>query len=215
MFFKRGDSLDTVFNSSPPIQMKKSKTCSPKVKRHEFAVSNYTHYCKPENSTKNSYGNNQPVILAGITGNFSQLADTVILDIGESTSSSSSSENLNVKVKTNDDEEENKNTDSNVHHNDWEVRMLAAEMEKQEHKRGLSLSDNLDMIETKAYSNFLRRRRKFSDTETECSEETDADQTPAIIRPRASSLDQYNLHCGISGSGIFKAMSIDRDKDKL
>ncbi|TMW45350.1 hypothetical protein DOY81_009570, partial [Sarcophaga bullata] len=217
LLFMRGDSLDTVFSSSPPIQMKKLCTCSPKKNRDEFIASNYNHYCG--NATRsnfdNSWSSNQPAALTDIAGNLSRLSDSVILDIGESTSSSSSSEKLNAEVNKDDMDEANENTDTNVHHNDWEVRMLAAEMEKQERKRGLSLSDNLHLNGTKPSSTLLRRRRKFSDTETEYSEETDADQTPAIVRPRASSLDQFNLRYGIGRGGIFKAMSIDRDKDKL
>lgn len=158
-------------------------------------------------------------MLSELTGNLSRLGDSVILDIGESTSSSSSSDKLNIANDDDDDDDDgedddNENSDNHVHHNDWEVRMLAAEMEKQERKRGLSLTDNLHLGNTKLGGTILRRRRKFSDTETECSE-TDADQAPATARPRASSLDQFNLRYGIGRGGIFKAMSIDRDKDKL
>lgn len=173
------------------------------------------------NGTKSKNGNgwstNQPVVMANVQGNVSRISDSVILDIGESTSSSSSSEKINDDDDDNDDDDEdddNESSDNHVHHNDWEVRMLAAEMEKQERKRGLSLSDNLQAGSSKLCGTFLRRRRKFSDTETECSE-TDAEQAPASVRPRASSLDQFNLRYGISRGGIFKAMSIDRDKDKL
>ena len=206
-----------MFTSSPPIQIKKLCTCSPKKSRDEFIASN--HYCITGSATKSNYDNSwsskQPVALTDIAGNLSRLGDSVILDIGESTSSSSSSEKLNAEVKKDDIDEENENIDTDVHHNDWEVRMLAAQMEKQERKRGLSLSDNLQLNGTKSPSTLLRRRRKFSDTETEYSEETDADLPPTIVRPRASSLDQFNLRYGIGRGGIIKAMSIDRDKDKL
>ncbi|XP_046801311.1 uncharacterized protein LOC111687923 isoform X3 [Lucilia cuprina] len=216
LLFMRGDSLDTVFTSSPPTQAKRHCTCSPKTSRDDFAASNYSHYCKTGNGTKSKNGNNwstnQPVVLADVQGNLSRIGDSVILDIGESTSSSSSSDKLNVD--DDDEDDDNESSDNHVHHNDWEVRMLAAEMEKQERKRGLSLSDNLQMDGTKLCGTYLRRRRKFSDTETECSE-TDAEQAPATARPRASSLDQFNLRYGIGRGGIFKAMSIDRDKDKL
>ncbi|XP_065364545.1 uncharacterized protein Cngl [Calliphora vicina] len=219
LLFMRGDSLDTVFTSSPPTQTKKHCACSPKTSRDDFAASNYSHYCKTGNGTKSKNGNNwstnQPVVLADVQGNLSRIGDSVILDIGESTSSSSSSEKLNAgDDEVEDDDEEIESSDNHVHHNDWEVRMLAAEMEKQERKRGLSLSDNLQLGGTKLCGTFLRRRRKFSDTETECSE-TDAEHAPATVRPRASSLDQFNLRYGIGRGGIFKAMSIDRDKDKL
>ncbi|KAM7348990.1 cyclic nucleotide-gated ion channel-like isoform 4-T10 [Cochliomyia hominivorax] len=216
LLFMRGDSLDTVFTSSPPTLTKRHCTCSPKSSRDDFGVSNYSHYCKTGNGTKSQNGNNwttnQTIALANVQGNLSRIGDSVILDIGESTSSSSSSEKLNIDDEDDDDEIES--SDNHVHHNDWEVRMLAAEMEKQERKRGHSLSDNLQVDGTKLCGTFLRRRRKFSDTETEHSE-TDAEHAPSTVRPRASSLDQFNLRYGISRGGIFKAMSIDRDKDKL
>lgn len=152
-----------------------------------------------------------------MAGNLTRLGDSVILDIGESSSSSSSSEeklHLDEEVEENDGNDDNDSSDKQVHHNDWEVRMLAAEMEKQERKRGLSLSEHSALPNSKMGSSFLRRRRKLSDTETECSE-TEVEQTPTHSRPRASSLDQFNMRYGIGRSGIFKAMSIDRDKDKL
>lgn len=193
-----------------------------------------------------SSSSNAAMMIADVTGNLTRLSDSVILDIGESSSSSSSSSKVNVDVDDDDDEDDDEAEDelsgaalvaaTGSSNNDWEVQMLAAEMERQERKRGHSLSDNLG--ELRHCSTFLRRRRKFSDTETECSE-TDADErlaggvggsasasgpTPTAAdvdatasgsnRPRASSLDQFNLRYGI-GRGIFKAMSIDRDKDKL
>ncbi|XP_058454820.1 uncharacterized protein LOC131432509 isoform X6 [Malaya genurostris] len=106
-----------------------------------------------------------------------------------------------------DDEEEEMN------HNDWEVRMLVAELQKRE-----SISTEI-LSDLEESGGVLRRRRKRSETDTE-----DGDvefETPR--RPRASSLDQHNLRRGASvshGSGkrrgsIFKAMSFDRDKDRL
>lgn len=194
--------------------------------REEYAISDYGQYSKTGTKTKsknvNNWATNQATTIANFPGNMTRFSDSVILDIGESTSSSSSSDKLNViddVEDDNDDEDDDEDDDAGqssknrVQHNDWEVRMLAAEMEKQERKRHLSLSDNLSG--TKLAGTLLRRRRKFSDTETECSE-TDAEQAAHVSsRPRASSLDQFNLHYGIGRAGIFKAMSIDRDKDKL
>ena len=187
-------------------------------------------------------GRGSSMMIAGLAGNMAHMSDSVILDIGESSSSSSSSSKLNVAGNVHDDDDElaedelsGAALDAESGSNDWEVQMLAAEMERQERKRGHSLSDNLG--ELRHCSTFLRRRRKLSDTETECSETdgderlassgsatvaTDVDATLGVAsgsasgstRPRASSLDQFNLRYGI-GRGIFKAMSIDRDKDKL
>ncbi|XP_058823653.1 uncharacterized protein LOC131684641 isoform X4 [Topomyia yanbarensis] len=106
-----------------------------------------------------------------------------------------------------DDEEEEMN------HNDWEVRMLVAELQKRE---SISTEIASDLEES---GGLLRRRRKRSETDTEGS----GVEFEALRRPRASSLDQHNLRRGASvshGSGkrrgsIFKAMSFDRDKDRL
>lgn len=194
------------------------------------------------------------MMVSDVTGNLTRLSDSVILDIGESSSSSSESSKLNIAEEEDDEDEEEEDPDRDMdaaarteapgtasgRHNDWEVQMLAAEMERQERKRGHSLSDNLG--ELRHCSTFLRRRRKLSDTETEFSEtdmeeqmarsgsipmdsssiasgpppgsSTSAGHQSGSQRPRASSLDQFNLRYGI-GRGIFKAMSIDRDKDKL
>ncbi|XP_022231114.2 uncharacterized protein LOC111080041 [Drosophila obscura] len=303
LLFMRGDSLDTVFTSSPPIQGgRRSISPGPGPSRHHAASANAlncpssyysgpgtlsTRHAQSHPSFYTGQGNGRSssrgyrewsggaagsgrfsgadgsgpsgVVVSDVTGNLTRLSDSVILDIGESSSSSSSSSKLNIAEEEDDEDEEEAEaeaepdeelTASGPGNNDWEVRMLAAEMERQERKRGHSLSDNLGDL--KHCSTFLRRRRKFSDTETELSE-TDMDEqlargsgsgpsgsgigggagataeAPATgagsissgsgnqsgsQRPRASSLDQFNLRYGI-GRGIFKAMSIDRDKDKL
>lgn len=164
--------------------------------------------------------------------------DSVILDIGESSdtdsSDSSSQGNDNIIVE-----------EETVGNNDWEVRMLAEEMEKQEQasarKRGQSLDQS---SESKKPGGVLRRRRKYSDTETSHSEtDPEVAVAPTSTRPRAGSLDQFNLRYaqstmhGGSGGGnsprgvssssssgsvhtpttgrLFKALNIDRNKDKL
>lgn len=313
---QRGDSLDTVFTSSPPIQGGR-RSISPGSgrgpNRHHAASANAlncpsSYYGGPgslssrhaqshpsfysgqqgngRSSSRGGYrewsggggsggaGGSQGsgssassgVMVSDVTGNLTRLADSVILDIGESSSSSSSSSKINIAEEEDEEEEEEdtaggerrlatdrvveeeeeeEENQERASHNDWEVQMLAAEMERQERKRGHSLNpDNLG--ELRHCSTLLRRRRKFSDTETEFSETDMDDQLMARAaaasgaatgsgagsggaggggstsaghqsgsqRPRASSLDQFNLRYGI-GRGIFKAMSIDRDKDKL
>lgn len=206
------------------MQVKRHYTCSPSTgasrSRDDFTY-DYIPYVNSSSVSKHKNGKpkspNPSVVVSDLTGNLTRPGDSVVLDIGESSSSSSSSEKLNAEAlgELEDIKDDIDSPDSQVQHNDWEVRMLAAEMEKQERKRGLSLTDNSPLSNAKLSSTFLRRRRKLSDTETECSE-TDAEPSPtALSRPRASSLDQFNLRYGIGRGGIFKAMSIDRDKDKL
>lgn len=98
--------------------------------------------------------------------------------------------------------------------------MLAAELQKRE---SVSTDFPSDLDES---NGLLRRRRKRSETDTEGS----GAELEVLRRPRASSLDQHNLRRGMSvnlgssssgASGsrrrgsVFKAMSFDRDKDRL
>ncbi|XP_055840481.1 uncharacterized protein LOC129908169 isoform X3 [Episyrphus balteatus] len=207
VLFMRGDSLDTIFTASPPPYCELVPRNSPSSSRQLHVASSVklNRILHKKSSTRKAAIPN--VMVSNLTGNLTPMSNSIILDIGESSSSSSSTSSSRSNL--NYDEEENEQPERLVHHNDWEVRMLAAEMDRQEKKRGLSLSDNL--TELKHYGRVLPRRRKLSDTETEFSE-TDVENVQT--RPRAGSLDQFNLRYGI-GRGIFKAMSIDRGKDKL
>ncbi|XP_055644039.1 uncharacterized protein LOC129780113 isoform X3 [Toxorhynchites rutilus septentrionalis] len=98
-----------------------------------------------------------------------------------------------------------------MNHNDWEVRMLAAELQKRDNV-STDLPSDLDEND-----GLLRRRRKRSDTDTDGS----GAESQALRRPRAASLDQFNLRRGASlnlskhRASVYKAMSFDRDKDRL
>lgn len=98
-----------------------------------------------------------------------------------------------------------------LHHNDWEVRMLAAELKKREsvselHQPTSAQSSDNDVL--------LRRRKRRSDTDTDVSEGDVA--VSRSSRPRAASLDQHNLRKQqFKCRSVFKAMSFDRDKDQL
>lgn len=104
---------------------------------------------------------------------------------------------------------ENEDQIHELHSNDWEVKMLAAELEKRESKTSMDLCV-ADLDES---DGLLRRRRKRSYTTDTDHSDADVD---ALLRPRAGSLDQVNLSKKRDKSrGVFKAMSFDRDKDKL
>ncbi|XP_053950080.1 uncharacterized protein LOC128858115 [Anastrepha ludens] len=210
LLFMRGDSSDTVFLSSPPqiqrygsspIFNKFYKNSSGYISTRSLNKNKSAENIAIEKQQKGNY----IVTVSDVTGNLNR-SDSVVLDIGDSSSSSSSSTKLNVKYE----DSEQKNVErvfENVDHNDWELKMLAVEMAKQERKRANS-------TDFKYSNSTLRRRRKFSDTETDISE-ADADaEALTLSRPRASSLDQFNLRYGV-GKGVFKAISIDRDKNKL
>lgn len=87
--------------------------------------------------------------------------------------------------------------------------MLAAELDKRESKSANDMRGT-DVDES---DGLLRRRRKRSYTTDTDYTDSDLDSTNA--RPRAGSLDQYNLRKKERTRGVFKAMSFDRDKDKL
>lgn len=89
--------------------------------------------------------------------------------------------------------------------------MLAAELEKQERRRGNSLCDNPKDL--KDCSAILKRRRKTSNSESECSE-TGTKEKLETKRNRAASLDQFNTVYE-HGNGIFETIGTDRDKNKL
>ena len=139
--------------------------------------------------------------VSNVTGNLVadsiKMPDSVIVDMGSETLENSSSSNGEFE----DDEMED-DDNLQLHHNDWEVRMLAAELKKRE-----SISEGHSDIDES--DGLLRRRKKKSDTDTDVS---DPEVEP---RPRASSLDQHNLRQQYKYRGVFKAMSFDRDKDRL
>ncbi|XP_053694534.1 uncharacterized protein LOC128742259 [Sabethes cyaneus] len=112
-----------------------------------------------------------------------------------------------------DGDDDDDDDDEPMDHSDWEVRMLAAELKKRESVSTELPSDPEDR------AGQLRRRRKPSESDTEVS----GMELEGLRRPRASSLDQHNLRrvasvshgTGRRRSSIFKAMSFDRDKDRL
>lgn len=137
--------------------------------------------------------------VSNLTGNI--VSESVVLNIEDETE-----EDLSSNESQSDEEEEMEegNIDE-LHHNDWEVQMLAAELKKRE-----SISKPAECGESEG---LLRRRKRRSDTDTDASE---TDTKGQHSRPRAASLDQHNLRKQqYKCRGVFKAMSFDRDKDQL
>lgn len=114
---QRGDSLDTIFASSPVpsdseresrIKSKTKKRSSPR-KRHQLEPQESTDQetIEPKAHSKLSRKSSD-VIIDDVTGNIAQLKDSVILNIGSS--ESSSSEHIDEDVgdirEDNDDDEE-------------------------------------------------------------------------------------------------------------
>lgn len=166
------------------------------------------------------------MMIDDVTGNIAHLSDSVVLTIENSSSASSSSE-VRVEEEMGEEEEEDQDDDDDdddendeeLHCDDWEIRMLAAELNRRESKRDEQLfSSGTSDGDGDDGGSVRRRLRKRSDTfentDTEPSEaEVPNDQ---LARPRAASLDQHNLRRE-KAKGVFKAFSrsFDRDKDRL
>ena len=139
-------------------------------------------------------------IVSNLTGNI--VSDSVVLNIEDETEDTAGS----ISQSEEEDEEMEEGAVDEFQSNDWEVRMLAAELKKRE-----SVSEPPTHCDEK--DGLLRRRKRRSDTDTDASE-TEVSGHPS--RPRASSLDQHNLRKQqYKCRGVFKAMSFDRDKDQL
>lgn len=173
-------------------------------------------------------------LVADVTGNFRRVDDSVILQIDDSSSaaySSSSdceraqrrrrvdrmdSQDIDDEYEDDDeeedqmDEEESEASEDELHCDDWEIRMLAAEMERREN----SLAEDASAAQDATSSSGVRRRRKHSETdEANTTEPSEYEVEQPGQRPRAASLDQNKSTR--RGRGFFKALSFDRDKDRL
>ena len=149
---------------------------------------------------------NNNIVVSNLTGNI--MSESVVLNIEDETEDSMATNESEEDEDEELEEEEEENEDGTadeLHHNDWEVRMLAAELKKRQ-----SISELPSDFDEN--DGLLRRRKRRSDTDTDASES----ERPGHSRPRAASLDQHNprkqqYKC----RGVFKAMSFDRDKDQL
>lgn len=141
-------------------------------------------------------------MVSNLTGNI--VSESVVLNIEDETEEDLSSNESQSEEGEEEEEDIEEGTIEELHHNDWEVQMLAAELKKRESISKPASEEN---------DGLLRRRKRRSDTDTDASE-TEAKGQHS--RPRAASLDQHNLRKQqYKCRGVFKAMSFDRDKDQL
>lgn len=149
---------------------------------------------------------NSNIVVSNLTGNI--MSESVVLNIEDETEEDSVTSNGSQS----EDDEIEEGPIEELHHNDWEVRMLAAELKKRQSVSELP-------TELEEGDGLLRRRKRRSDTDTDASEpEAGSQRGPHSqhARPRAASLDQHNLRKQqYKCKGVFKAMSFDRDKDQL
>ncbi|XP_070491931.1 uncharacterized protein Cngl isoform X2 [Chironomus tepperi] len=212
--FMRGDSQDTIFHfASPPSEHEMSERRQ-KIKRR-FSSQQESSRSWDESSDPESFDSvqrissppcNSNIVVSNLTGNI--VGDSVVVNIEDDSEESTTSNESHTDEEEVEEgiEIEEEEEDLNFHHNDWEVRMLAAELKKRE-----SITEFA--TESSENDGLLRRRKRRSDTDTDASENENLARSS---RPRAASLDQHNLRKQqYKCRGVFKAMSFDRDKDQL
>lgn len=210
--FMRGDSLDTIFASSPPseYELQKRQKVKKKFSSRQDSSRSWDESSDPESFEIErpthtprvaSPRNNNNIVVSGLTGNI--VSESVVLNIEDDTEEDSVASN---ESQSDEEEENEEGTIDFLDSADWEVRMLAAELKKRE-----SVSEIPK--ECDESDGLLRRRKRRSDTDTDASE---TEARAQHSRPRAASLDQHNLRKQqYKCRGVFKAMSFDRDKDQL
>lgn len=215
ILMQRGDSLDTIFASSPPseYEMQKRQRVKKKFSTRQDSSRSWDESSDPESfeidqlsPRATSPRNSNNFVVSNLTGNI--MSDSVVLNIEDETEEDSASGESQSEEEDEDEDDMDDGTIDDLHSigNDWEVRMLAAELKKRQ-----SLSEaQADFDEN---DGLLRRRKRRSDTDTDASE---PEAGGHHSRPRAASLDQHNLRKQqYKCRGVFKAMSFDRDKDQL
>lgn len=109
-----------------------------------------------------------------------------------------------------EEEDEEVDIDEDLSHDNWEIRMLAAELNRRESRRDEPLSGA-----SEPNGSSSSRRRRFQsdtlDTDTENSEL----EPDRVQRPRAASFDHTSTGPRHRSKGVLKAFSFDRDKDQL
>lgn len=241
--FQRGDSLDTIFASSPTRENEKprekvklKKRSSPRrrqrLEQQESTDQEMTRSELLSMRPKRAVGGS--MLIDDATGNITHISDSVVLQIESSTATNSSSgesqmdedEEQEEELDQEEEEEEAEEEDvfddeggeqegaGELHGDDWEIRMLAAELNRRESKREEPISSETTSEAEEGSSSLVRHRsRKRSDTLDTDTEYSEMEHDQAT-RPRASSLDQYNLRRQ-KAKGVIKAKSFDRDKERL
>lgn len=114
-----------------------------------------------------------------------------------------------LSVSTEDDDDDD---DGGLQHDNWEIRMLAAELNRRESRRDEPLSSEVSEANESSSDlpNRLQTRSDTLDTDTENSEL----ELERVQRPRAASFDHQTVPRQRTRA-MLKAFSFDRDKDQL
>lgn len=221
--------MDTIFASSPPPETERNRNRVKSKKRNSprrRTIDQREESTDQENSLAMSLPpsyeqGGSGMLFDDVTGNIARLSDSVVLNIENSSSASSSvdedalDEQEEEEDQLQDDDDDGDDNDQDLHCDDWEIRMLAAELNRRESKRDEQLLSSDTTSEGDGEESGLVRRRVQEredtfDTDTEPSETEARDP---VVRPRAASLDQHNIRR--EKAKVFKAFSFDRDKDRL
>lgn len=251
--FQRGDSLDTIFASSPPptdserenrVKSKTKKRNSPRRRRQlEQQQQESTDQDTIHEPSLPVLRNSSSMMIDNVTGNITQLSDSVILNIDTSSDTSSSIDDYvheeeeeedpdddiheglwkhdlflgSVQFQyfffpfPEDDDDGDLDIDDDLQSDNWEIQMLAAELNRRESRRDEPLSSGAsEGHEGSSGARQMHMRSDTLDSDTENSEL----ETDRVQRPRAASFDQQSVPRQRS-KGILKAFSFDRDKDQL
>lgn len=151
------------------------------------------------------------LMVTNVVGNVTEMSESVVLNIDRSSNSSSEEHNI-------DDNESNDNDDDDeeLHCDDWEVRMLAAELHQRETKKQISSEGCSDAGDE---GRLLRRRRRKESVDAANITTTNIGPAANVMnycknRPRAASLDLHSVRrqkC----RDVYKTLSFERDKDQL
>lgn len=101
--------------------------------------------------------------------------------------------------------------DEDLSHDNWEIRLLAAELNRRESRRDEPASSAGGDPNASSSSRRQRLQSDTLDTDTENSEM----EPERVQRPRAASFDYTPTTTRQRCKGILKAFSFDRDKDQL
>lgn len=167
---------------------------------------------EPVGGTMRSY---HGLMVTNVVGNVTEMSESVVLNIDRS-SNSSSEESLQEHIDDNGSNDEDNDDYEELHCDDWEVRMLAAELHQRETKKQISSEGCSD---TGDEGRLLRRRRRKESVDAANITATNIGPAANVMnysknRPRAGSLDLHSVRrqkC----RDVYKTLSFERDKDQL
>lgn len=225
---QREDSMDTIIASSTQSinerqrpKHRSKKRNSPKRYRMKYESEDDSSDQETSSShdapvgTMRSY---HGLMVTNVVGNVTEMSESVVLNIDRSSNSSSEeSQQEKPYIDDNGSNDDADDDDEELHCDDWEVRMLAAELHQREAKKQISSEVCSDT--TGDEGRLLRRRRRKESVDAANITTTNIGPAANVMnysknRPRAASLDLHSVRrqkC----RDVYKTLSFERDKDRL